>query len=261
MAFDAGTSLVRYDAACRALAEAKAVDEVKDLRDKAEAMRIYAQQAKNKTLEVDAAEIRLRAERRLGEMIAAQKAGDGLAKPGPKSVVADDRIPTLAETGISKDLSSRAQKLAAVPDDEFEEQVGEWRDRVQAEGERVTTKLVQAGERAMAGKAKPAKVDPDEVETLRAENTELRQRVVELGAQLEEAVEENVSLARVAEADDKCAASLAEAKRYREQNRILSSRIDGLMNEKNAMLRSAKSWQRKAEKAGAGIPKANGAHA
>jgi hypothetical protein len=109
--------------------------------------------------------------------------------------------------------------------------------------------------------AKPAAVDASEIESLRSENTELRQRIEEMAAQLEEAVEENVSLARVAEADDKCAAALAEAKRYREQNRILSSRIDGLMNEKNAMLRAAKSWQRKAEKAGAGIPKANGAHA
>lgn len=57
----------------------------------------------------------IRAERRLGELIAAQKAGPGLAKPGPKSVAADDRTPTLADAGISKDLSSRAQKLAAVP--------------------------------------------------------------------------------------------------------------------------------------------------
>src|SRR5690606_23443592 len=67
------TSLTKYDAACRALAEAKATDEVKSVRDKAEAMRVYAHQAKNRQLEIDAAEIRIRAERRLGELIVEQK--------------------------------------------------------------------------------------------------------------------------------------------------------------------------------------------
>lgn len=54
-----------------------------------------------------------RAERRLGEMLTAQKAGEGLAKPGVKptsnSLVDGERIPKLADTGISYDLSSRAQ--------------------------------------------------------------------------------------------------------------------------------------------------------
>lgn len=66
---------------------------------------------------------------------------------------------------------------------------------------------------------------------------------------LKETLADNESMARVFEADDKVKAALAEAKRYRELNRILEERIAGLMNEKNAAIRSAKSWQRKAEAA------------
>jgi len=170
------TALVKYDAARRALSEAVAVDEVKDLRDKADAMRIYAMQAKNKDMEVDAAEIRIRAERRLGELIAAQKQTGGLnrgasvsgakagANDGSSAVVTNDRRPKLADVGVSKDLSSRAQKLAAVPEEEFESEVGEWRERVKAEGERVTTRLATAGARVIKEQAgTPANDSRDEL--------------------------------------------------------------------------------------------------
>ena len=74
---------MKYDAACRAVAEAKSVDEVKTIRDKAAAMQVYAEQAKNKSLEADAAEIRERAEYRLGEMLGAQRDA-GLLNPGTR---------------------------------------------------------------------------------------------------------------------------------------------------------------------------------
>ena len=145
--------LAKYDAACRAVAEAKTVDEAKDLRDKAEAMRAYARQAKNRQLEVDTAEIRMRAERRLGEIIKLQKDTVGLAKGGRpyKNLTGRDKrqveaSPTLTEIGIDRDLSSRAQKLAAVPEDKFEGMLGGWRDRVADETERVTTNLLKLGE-------------------------------------------------------------------------------------------------------------------
>ncbi len=38
-------ALVRYNAACHALAEAKSIDEAKSIRNTAEAMRAYAKQA------------------------------------------------------------------------------------------------------------------------------------------------------------------------------------------------------------------------
>lgn len=143
-------SLIRYDAACRALAEAKSVDDVKDIRDRSEAMRAYAKQAKNQQLEVDAAEIRIRAERRLGQMIEAQKEAVGLNQGGrPKTGFQENPVslPTLAEAGIDKNLANRARKMAAIPEAEFGEIVSEWRGRVEKENERVSVNLLKSGER------------------------------------------------------------------------------------------------------------------
>lgn len=153
----AQTALVRYDAACRALADAKSVDEVKDIRNKAEAMRAYARQAKNRGLEIDAAEIRMRAERRLGQLIEAQRttvglakgrAGPGRGKAGSPAGEAFTAAPTLAEAGVDKHLADRARKMAAVPEPQFEAAIGEWRGRVADETMRVTSNLLLAGERA-----------------------------------------------------------------------------------------------------------------
>jgi hypothetical protein len=144
--------LVRYNAACKALAAAKAVDEVKDIRNKAEAMRAYAKQAKNRQMELDAAELRVRAERRLGELIAAQRETVGLAKPpGKKKKIGSDSDPisqpTLADADIDKHLADRARTLARMSDENFESMVRSWRRRGQDETARVTTDLIRAQER------------------------------------------------------------------------------------------------------------------
>jgi phage N-6-adenine-methyltransferase len=122
------SGLVKYDAACRALAEARSVDEVKDIRDQAMAMRLYAKQAKNRQLEADAFEIRLRAEARVGDMMEAQN-----MRPGNPQWVSEKPI-VLAEAGIDKNLAHRARKLNALPKDEFERVISEGREAIERGG-------------------------------------------------------------------------------------------------------------------------------
>ncbi|MCS3692025.1 N6-adenosine-specific RNA methylase IME4 [Bradyrhizobium elkanii] len=141
------TQLVRYETARSALAEARSVDEVKDIRDKSEAMRAYARMAKDTQLEIDATELRLRAERRLGIMLSEQKQTIGMNRGGWQTCGSgeepQDRIPTLAEVGIDKKLSSRAQRIGGIGEQAFEAMVESVRDRI-ASGERIGLNITTA---------------------------------------------------------------------------------------------------------------------
>jgi len=112
--------LTKYDAARFALAAAVKVDEVKDIRDKAQAMSAYARQAKDTELVEWATEIKVRAERRAGQMLAEMPKNLGAAT---RSHDVTSSPKTLSELNISKNESSRWQKLAAVTDKQFEHAV------------------------------------------------------------------------------------------------------------------------------------------
>jgi hypothetical protein len=103
-------ALVKYDAMCRAIADAYDVDEVKDLRDKAKALEEYARQSKNVEAERECCEIRLRAERRWGELYRqsekakgarSQLAGSDASGPVISAGPENDEVPTLESMGVS----------------------------------------------------------------------------------------------------------------------------------------------------------------
>lgn len=128
------TQLVRYDAMVSAIAECHSVDEVKEIHDKALAIDLYARQSKNTDAERKAADIRLRAERRCGDLLReleratpAERANNANATMGRSSDGAtnvSEYAATLERVGLSRQTAHRWQELAAVPAETFERHLG-----------------------------------------------------------------------------------------------------------------------------------------
>ena len=137
-----GRGLALYDRMCTAIAECVRVDEAKDIRDKALALEAYYRQARNLDAEREAANVRLRAERRVGELLKdlaratpqeVAQAG-GIAKAATSadetkqtsiSDMARSRGPSpyaaaLSEQGMSRQQASRYQAIANIPEPVFE---------------------------------------------------------------------------------------------------------------------------------------------
>jgi N6-adenosine-specific RNA methylase IME4 len=119
---DEAFALVRYDAARRAIAEAKTVDEAKSFRNEFKARQAYARQAKDRQLEADCMKLRFRAARRLGQIMESQKESFGTAQ-GRRSDLGFSATqvpkPTLDEAGIDKTLANEARTLARPDEDAF----------------------------------------------------------------------------------------------------------------------------------------------
>jgi DNA methylase len=110
--------LTTVDAAFQALANANTPEELIDLADRAEAMRAYAKRARLGMIAQNrCADVRVRAERKLGELLAATPRLHGR----PKSVPGENTLPSLSELGISdRKISHRAQRLAKIPQPDFD---------------------------------------------------------------------------------------------------------------------------------------------
>lgn len=143
---DGSQALSIYDRMCSAIAECVRVDEAKDIRDKALALEAYYRQARNLDAEREAANVRLRAERRVGELLKdlaraepserAERANQSMGRSSPEvtNVSPSAYAAALSEHGISRQTAHKFQALANIPEPVFE--------RALAAPEKPTTKGV-----------------------------------------------------------------------------------------------------------------------
>jgi N6-adenosine-specific RNA methylase IME4 len=148
------TALLKYDEACRAIAEVKNFDDLRELENKAEAVRRYGQRARNRQLELDAVEIRFRAERRRGELLLELRESGALSygrKPArngnaDSTILVSRETPvervTLKQLDTTKFESAKAQDLARRYDDAgFEAALAHWRVKERAQNRPVSLQL------------------------------------------------------------------------------------------------------------------------
>ena len=129
-------AIVELKEAIRLLAEVKTIQGAQKVIGLAEAARVYAQQSKL-GLEAQnyATEIKLRAERRAGDILAQAQMNEGGRPPETPSGGVRGFHPTLREVGISYKESSRWQLEARVPEKKFEG----WVAQLNAQGEELTS--------------------------------------------------------------------------------------------------------------------------
>lgn len=129
-------AISRYDQACAALAEARTTDDLRQIINKAEAVKQYAKRAQNRYLEIDAREIRHRAEHKFGQLLSELRANGQLIEGRPKKKTLNSQVGfrlTLADLGATYNFSSKCQRLAEIAADKFEVMLATWRERALAD--------------------------------------------------------------------------------------------------------------------------------
>jgi methylase of polypeptide subunit release factors len=126
--------LVAYDRARAAIAEARTVKAVLEIRDQIAHLKLYARQIQDREILAEAAELQLRADRQLGEFITAAKNAGHLREGRPvKAEATPEAAPaSLTEIGVDRKLSAASQRLAALTAVDFEATVTAARDRARS---------------------------------------------------------------------------------------------------------------------------------
>ena len=149
----AESALTLIEKAEQALEKASTIDVVKDIRDQAEVLRLYAKQVqKSFEMQNQCAEIKLRAERKAGRMLIEQDMNKGAAV----SEESAGEIPRLKDLGISYSQSSRWQAIAGIPDEIFEKNMDNLHDACReitsAAFLRLAAKLTKERDQDIAGR-------------------------------------------------------------------------------------------------------------
>jgi len=116
----------QWEKAKTAIAECTTIDELKSIRDKAEALRAYAKQARE-SLEVqnNVAEIKLRAERRIGEF--SKELPEAKANQYKVATSHNGKLQILKEAGIQH--YERYEAIASLPQEKFDEHIKQVKER------------------------------------------------------------------------------------------------------------------------------------
>jgi hypothetical protein len=154
------TQLAQYPRIRAALAEAAKIEEILPIIDEIEHVRLYAKQIEDQELLADAAEYQMRAERRLGDILGAAKAAGHFAegrRKKPKNGTAEEPFQpaTLEEVGVSKKLSSRAQKRSGIALAAFEAMIGATRARIASGHANVMAEQVNGARSIMGSRIEP----------------------------------------------------------------------------------------------------------
>lgn len=250
------TALLKYDTAKQALAEARTFKDVESIKNAAEARAAWARIAKDTEMVAWATEIRVRAERKAGEMLASMTkatGGDAARARFPRGTESNDAPITLSELGVSKKEAHRWQKLGRVPDEKFEAAIAETRsnDGIVTTGKilRVTSEDTKP---FVPEPKKPPVIDvPPAVDDIpEGELTvdDLRRELKESLLEAQALADENAQLRKVLAEDDAAKAAWVELEKVKALNRALESTNKLLMTEKAEALAALKKERTRRER-------------
>nr|WP_313036547.1 hypothetical protein [Achromobacter ruhlandii] len=176
-----------------------------------------------------------------GAVLAPKSAADMAASAGVsvRSIEQAKNVSRKAATEIKDAVKAGAVSLkdaAVVASLPQEEQVA-----LAAEG----PEAIKKAARSKAAKAAPAAPEAAPPISGQADSAGGDDAQAEMLADYERLNADNQMMARVFEADDRLAAAVAEVVRLTEENRVLTTRVNGLMAEKEAAVKMARTYKRK----------------